>query len=268
MLDAAEVERRTGWRTVAHAVVASTNDEAAVLRDAGVGPRVVVVADRQLAGRGRGGRRFASPEGGLYASLLVSVRVADLPAPVTAAVVTALAEAVEARVPVAVAIKWPNDLWIGRRKVAGILTEASFGGGGAVVRAAIVVGVGVNLAGVPGDLEPEVAAATTALDLHAPAPVRREDLLAEFLPRLERRLAELERPATRAALEAAYRARLALRGERVRFFVGDATAEGTLVDASLDEGLLVRDAAGTDRWWAAGLVREVRAVEEPPMIRR
>ena len=130
MLDAAEVERRTGWKVVAHPVVASTNDEAAVLRDAGVLARVVVVADRQLAGRGRGGRRFASPVGGLYASLLVSVRVADLPAPTTAAVATALAEAVEAIVPVAVGVKWPNDLWIERRKVAGILTEASFGGGG------------------------------------------------------------------------------------------------------------------------------------------
>ena len=81
MIDRAEVERRTGWKVVAYPVVASTNDEAAVLRDAGIGPRLVVIADRQLAGRGRGGRRFESPVGGLYASLLVSVRSVDLPAP-------------------------------------------------------------------------------------------------------------------------------------------------------------------------------------------
>jgi len=263
MLDVAEVERRTGWKVAAHAVVASTNDEAAVLRDAGLGARIVVVADRQLAGRGRGGRRFASPPGGLYASLLVSVRVVDLPAPTIAAVATALAEAVEAVVPVPVGIKWPNDLWIARRKVAGILTEASFGGLGPVARASIVVGIGVNLAGVPIDLEPDVATATSALDLHAPAPIRREDLLSELLPRLDRRLGDLERPAARALLERDYRARLVLRGERVRFFVGDEAIEGVLEDASLDRGLLVRDAAGASRWWATGLVREVRAVEAP-----
>lgn len=260
MLDAAEVERRTGWKVVSRQVAASTNDEAAVLRDAGLGARIVVVADRQLAGRGRGGRRFASPPGGLYASLLVSVRVEDLPAPTIAAVATALAEAVEAIVPVAVGVKWPNDLWIERRKVAGILAEASFGGGATPARASVVVGIGVNLAAVPADLESDVAAATTALDLHAPSPVRREDLLAELLPRIDRRLAALERPGERALLESEYGRRLVLRGELVRFFVGEEATEGVLEDASLDRGLLVRDSAGVTRWWAPGLVREVRAV--------
>jgi len=260
MLDVAEIERRTGWRVVAHAVVASTNDEAAALRDAGLGARVAVVADRQFAGRGRGGRRFASPTGGLYASVVVGVRLEDLPAPTTAAVATALADAIEAIVPVAVGVKWPNDLWIDRRKVAGILTEASLGGAGRPARAPIVVGIGVNVAVIPSELEPEVAVATTALDLHARAPVRREDLLAEFLPRLDRRLAALERPLERARLEADYRARLVLVGETVRFLVGDEPAEGVLEDASLERGLLVRDATGEARWWAPGHVREVRPV--------
>ncbi len=263
MIDAAEVERRTGWRVVALPVVASTNDEVAARRDAGDASRLIVVADRQLAGRGRGGHRFESPLGGLYASLLLTVRAVDLPAPTIAAVAVALAEAIEALVPVSVAVKWPNDLWIGRRKVAGILTEASIGASPSPTLTSVIVGVGVNVTRVPSELAADVAAATTALDLEGDSDAgqrvtRREDLVSEFLRRLDARVAALGRPESRDDVETAYRARLAMRGEAVRFQAGDAVLSGVLLDASLDRGLLVRDGAGDERWWAAALVREVR----------
>jgi BirA family biotin operon repressor/biotin-[acetyl-CoA-carboxylase] ligase len=263
MIDSAEVERRTGWRVVAYPVVASTNDEIAALRDAGAAPRVVVVADRQSAGRGRGGRRFESPPGGLYVSLLVSARTDDLPAPLVAAVAVALAEAIEAEVGVAAQVKWPNDVWLAGRKVAGILTEASIGAAPPQLRTLVTVGVGVNVVSVPADLPPEVAAGTTALDLVGePAkrrtPTRREDLLVGFLRRLDERLAALERADARSTLEAAYRARLALCGERVGFHAPEGVVEGVLLDASVDRGLLVRDPSGVERWWSAAVVRDVR----------
>lgn len=272
MIDAQELERRTGWRVVAHEIVASTNDEAAVLRDAGIDSRVVVVADSQLAGRGRGGRRFESPAGGLYASLLVTLRPIDLPAPLIAAVAVALAEAIEAVAPVRVRIKWPNDLWIEGRKVAGILTEASLSASSpAPSSVTAIVGVGVNLARVPDGLDAATSARTTALDLHAERPTRREDVLAEFLVRLHRRIEDLARDGARAGLESDYRARLAMRGEPVTFHAGSVPVEGVLVDVSMDRGLCVRDRAGVVTWWPTSVVRDVRPAGsergDPPVTR-
>lgn len=260
MIDAAEIARRTGWQVVARDVVDSTNDEAASLRDAGSPARLAVVADRQREGRGRGGRRFESPSGGLYVSLLVSIGREQLPGPLTAATALALAESIEHVGGVAVAVKWPNDLWIGRRKVAGILTEAAFGATASDPRVMVVVGVGVNMTSVPAGLPADVAAATTAVDLHARSPVSREALLCDWLVRFDARLVDAERPDGRARMDAAYRARLALRGERIGFVAGEVAVAGVLVDASVDRGILVRDGAGAERWWPSAVVRDVRPV--------
>lgn len=104
-------------------------------------------ADRQTGGRGRGGRNWASPAGNLYASTLVRLRDSDPPAPTLALVAgVALFDAVA---PFfcgrdgALLLKWPNDLLVGQRKLAGILLER--------VNAAVVIGIGVNLAHHPDD---------------------------------------------------------------------------------------------------------------------
>lgn len=264
-LDVADLARRTGWRVVALAEVASTNDEAARLRDAGATEPTIVVADRQRQGRGRGGHAFASPDGGLYASLLVGVRAEYLPAALVAAVSMALAEAIEEVAAVPVQVKWPNDLWIEGKKVAGILLEASVPAAGERDRPVqVIVGVGVNLREVPEALEPAVREATSALDLHARARVDRGALLARFLGRLDDRLAELETSPNRKALEGAYRRRLALVGEAIRFFVGTEERRGVLRDVSLSKGLLVEGPDGVDRWLPLEHVREVRRASGTP----
>jgi BirA family transcriptional regulator, biotin operon repressor / biotin---[acetyl-CoA-carboxylase] ligase len=270
-LDAAEVERRTGWRVLAFRLLPSTNDEAARVRDregADGYDRIAIVADAQTAGRGRGGHTFASPVGGLYVSLLLRVSAAELPAPLVLATAVALAEAIEETASVPVEVKWPNDLWIGGKKVAGILVETASGpkrgcapGEPRVAETpdvAVVIGIGVNIAGVPADLAPDVAESTTALSLHAATSVTRESLLAELLPRLDARRAVLCGPAGRRALESDYRGRLALVGCRVRFFVGDSLRCGVLRDVSLDRGVFVEDAEGGSTWHAAEHVRELR----------
>lgn len=251
----ADVERRTGW-TVHHlAVAGSTNDEAVALRAQGAGVRTVVVADRQTAGRGREGRAFASPEGGLYASLLVGAGPLDLPGPVVAAAALAAAEAVGAVAGVPVEIKWPNDLWVRGRKVAGLLLQTTPGS-----RPVVVVGVGVNVERVPDDLAPDVRRGVTSLAAEAGRPVAVAEVLVALLGRMDQRLADLRAPAARRVLAEAYSARLALKGRRVTWREGGETHAGTFLDATLEEGLAVLDDAHGPRRVRAEHALELRAL--------
>lgn len=104
-------------------------------------------AERQTGGRGRQGRRWASPAGNLHASTLVRIRSGD-PPPATLALVAAVAvaETVGAYLAVdAAQLKWPNDLLLDGAKLSGILLERA--------DAAVVVGIGVNLAHHPHDTD-------------------------------------------------------------------------------------------------------------------
>ena len=133
--------------------VDSTNEEAKRLArrgpDAGADGTLVWAA-RQTAGRGRRGRTWASPAGNLYSSVLLRPRC---PAAVTAqlsfAAALAVADAIAAVAgpSAAVRCKWPNDVLLGDRKVAGILLESEAGAEGTV--AWVVIGVGVNVAHFP-----------------------------------------------------------------------------------------------------------------------
>jgi BirA family biotin operon repressor/biotin-[acetyl-CoA-carboxylase] ligase len=189
----------------------------------------------------------------------VSAAPDDVPASLVGAVAVSLAEAVEEVTGAPAQVKWPNDVWVGGKKVAGVLAEASAGGApGPALR--VVVGVGVNVRGVPSDLPEDVAAAPTALDLHAKTPVSREDLLAAFLTRFDRALAALRSAEGRADLEARFRARAALVGRRIRYLVGATEEDGTLRDVSLARGLLVEGPDGTRAWRPMAQVSDVRAL--------
>lgn len=241
----------SGWRIHAFHEVGSTNDEAASLRVRGATQRCAVVADRQRSGRGRGGRTFASPAGGLYVSLLLSAEARDLPAGIVAATALAAAEACEAQGVPAVTLKWPNDLWIGRRKVGGLLLEAA--GPGALV----VVGIGINVERVPTQLPAAVRQGLTALADESPRAVRRGPLLAALLAAVDRRQAQLASPGSRTDLARAWAARLALRGEQVCWQEGGSAHAGRLVDGDL-EGLEVMEEGRGRRHLRAEHVQDLR----------
>ncbi|WCT72288.1 biotin--[acetyl-CoA-carboxylase] ligase [Sphingomonas naphthae] len=162
----------TDIRTLTEA--GSTNDEMAAWAASGAADGSWLSAARQTGGRGRSGRPWVSPPGNLYASGLVRLRPGD-PAPASLALVAAVAleEVLRALLPpdAAPMIKWPNDLLVDGAKIAGILLERR--------GEAVIVGIGVNLAHHPHDLDRAVtsvaalggavAAATDALAMLADA---------------------------------------------------------------------------------------------------
>ncbi len=161
-------------RVLYFASVTSTNDIASRVAAEGSPDGTAVVSDLQRAGRGRLGRTWYSPPGaGLYVSVVL--RRPAFPALVTLAAGVALADAVRACTHLPVAIKWPNDLVVGRRKLAGILAEAS---GGDQIEY-VVLGFGINLhsAAYPQD----IADRATSIEAELGRPVDRGVLLVECL---------------------------------------------------------------------------------------
>jgi BirA family biotin operon repressor/biotin-[acetyl-CoA-carboxylase] ligase len=169
-------------------VIDSTNRVAMEIAENGGKHGTVVVADAQTAGRGRMGRRWVSPAGkNLYVSLLLRPSVPTVDAPRLALVAgVALADAVEA-VGVPASLKWPNDLYCGGRKAAGILAEMASDPEG--VRH-VVIGVGLNVNMEESDFPPDLRDAATSLRIRAGRTFRRVDVLARLLEAFGTRYAE------------------------------------------------------------------------------
>lgn len=162
------------------AVVTSTMDVAAEAATRGAAEGWTVVAEEQTAGRGRRGRRWASPPGaGLYCSIVLRPRVAPggplLPL-LTLAAGVGLREGVRAATGLAAELKWPNDLVVGRRKLAGILAE---GMGLGAPDQAVVLGIGINVRSTA--YPPDVAPRATSLEAELGRAVDRQVVLAEVL---------------------------------------------------------------------------------------
>jgi len=123
--------------------IGSTNEEAAKLANIGGREGAVVIADRQRFGRGRLCRRWHSPEGGLWFSIILRPKIELEDAPkLTLTASVAIAKAIQEVLELKVEIKWPNDILIDGRKVCGILTEAATKDGDLDY---IILGVGINV---------------------------------------------------------------------------------------------------------------------------
>lgn len=140
------------------AVLPSTNTAARELAQDGAPEGTVVVAAAQTAGRGTRSRSFFSPQGGVYMSIILRPREAD-GCLITSCAAVAVARAIERLCPLTVQIKWVNDLYIGGKKLCGILTEAGFAPDNALDY--VVLGIGVNVAAV--EFPPDIADLATSL---------------------------------------------------------------------------------------------------------
>jgi BirA family biotin operon repressor/biotin-[acetyl-CoA-carboxylase] ligase len=223
----------------------STMDEVARFADEGAPEGLVVVADEQTAGRGRVGRTWISrPGSGLYCSILLRPtvlpsRLAVLPLTVGVAV----AEAVESTAQVACQLKWPNDVWIGGRKVAGILTTAKSSG---EVVDSVVLGIGVNVSAEAKDLPPG-ATSVLAASGRSIAPM---ELLPVLIDRLNTRLPPILHSSIPPDLDG-WRRRAALMGVSVAILDGGKTFHGVMRGVD-DAGALLLESDGTLRRVVAG----------------
>ncbi|MEZ5403303.1 MAG: biotin--[acetyl-CoA-carboxylase] ligase [Bryobacteraceae bacterium] len=232
--------RRLDW----YESIGSTMPAAGELAAGGALSGTAVAAGEQTAGQGRHGRAWHSEaESGLYITVILRLpqKAEHFPA-LTLAAGLAAREAVALTTGVECDIRWPNDLLIDGRKVAGILTQAEHG-------AAIVgIGVNVNHAEFPGELG-EIA---TSLRIATGEAQSRERLLVQLLRCLDLRRAALVREGLAPLLGEFARASTYVVGRRVRT---DGYGEG--VTAGLDENgfLLVRREDGTVTRVVAGGVR-------------
>lgn len=232
------VARELGRDIEYHASIDSTQTRARALANEGSGP-LIVVADEQRAGQGTHGRAWhAAPGTSLLASWIVR------PAPAAPGLFAALsgvaiARALEGLGTTGAHLKWPNDVELAGKKVAGALAHGSSDGGGGL----LVIGIGVNAHQRAEDFPAELRPTATSLAM-AGRPADRLALLARITAELDR----LDDKGERARAMDEWRERCSVTGKRVEVRIAGREPLGGVAMAIDDEGaLLIRTAAGVER---------------------
>jgi BirA family biotin operon repressor/biotin-[acetyl-CoA-carboxylase] ligase len=233
------------------ASIDSTSNRLKELARGGAAEWTVVLADVQTGGRGREGRTWVSPPGGLYLSVLLRPRlekVGLLPLVAGVAVADAAGE-----LGVRTELKWPNDVLASGRKLAGILSEAASGPGGVEW---VALGIGVNVSQDPASLPPGMREHVTSLAAEgALVPVRA--VAAAVLARLAAGYDALRKDP--GAVVSAWRSRAAdWWGSEVDVRAGGAALRGRLLEIDGEGALVLGLAGGERRRLLSGEVTRVR----------
>lgn len=228
-------------------------------------PRLYV-ADRQTAGRGRRGRRWLSDEGTLTFSLAVTLppMAADRWGLLSLAAGIGVATAIEFDfAPLRPRLKWPNDVYLGGRKVAGILCETHQASPGVAV-----VGVGINVAAAPDLAESSGAVPATCLAAVVGRPLGRYQILEGVVSGVLRFLRGI--PESTPALVDAFRDRCWLTGREVAATIGQAPVRGRCLGITPDGHLLIATESGTVtcRSGDVSLVRSAAGTDGRPAAER
>lgn len=223
----------------------STMDVATEAARRGAAEGYVVGADTQTAGRGRRGRAWESPLGaGVYLSLVLRPPPGDarLLGLLTLAVGVGVRRAVARATGLAPDLKWPNDVVIGRRKLAGILAEGHHVGTDAQ---AVVVGIGVNVAPAPMSLE--VSPLATSLEEALGRAISRSDLLAALFVDVIAAYVELRGDGPDDILREWTQAAPSALGVTVEWDAPDGARRGVTEGIDGDGALLVRTPTSVER---------------------
>jgi BirA family transcriptional regulator, biotin operon repressor / biotin---[acetyl-CoA-carboxylase] ligase len=239
-------------------VIDSTNVRARMIADRGAPEGTVVVAEAQLKGKGRRGRSWFSPAAeGIYVSVILRPRVPPPEAPqLVLMAAVAAAEALLAQTALPVSVKWPNDILVGGKKVAGILTEMRLAGDRIDH---VVIGMGVNVNTPAESLPPEIAAIATSLCAVTGRTFSRVGLLRAYLEKLEGWYALFRErrfePIRERWLEIAR-----IIGKQVKIAGVDRTYEGEVVDIDPTGFLILKSPDGGVQRILAG---DVSMIETP-----
>jgi BirA family transcriptional regulator, biotin operon repressor / biotin---[acetyl-CoA-carboxylase] ligase len=220
----------------------STNTHARELAENGASEGEVVIAEAQTAGRGRLGRRWESPAfANLYFSIILRPKLPAAHAPqITLMAAVALTEALTPLLTTKPAIKWPNDILVGGKKLAGVLTEAAC----AAERVEhVILGIGINVNYPTGSMPEEIRPRATSLMELAGGFVAREQVLARLIQALDRCYGELEQSGF-DALRPRWDAHFGLLDQRVRIESLQEVFLGWARGVAQDGALLVEDDFG------------------------
>lgn len=210
--------------------VDSTNNEAKRMLSSGYEGTGLVVARRQTAGRGRLGRSFYSPaDTGIYMTLMGRPRENMRQVMrITSAAALAVCKAIESLTDLRPGIKWVNDVYLGDKKICGILCEAITDVENGHVQS-VIVGIGVNI--TTADFPEEIAHRVTSLGVELSQSV----LIAAICDNLLDLWEDLSDP----AIMEEYRARSVVIGREIDFYAGNVKRSGVAVDIDSDGGLIV-----------------------------
>ena len=232
-----------------HDSVPSTNDIALRLTQVPVPEGTVVIADEQTAGRGRRGRPWVSPRGGVWLSVILSPDLALETVPIVGfAAAIAAAVAIRKTTGLLARLKWPNDVLVDGKKVVGVLTEAAPAPGW------VVVGVGIN-ANIARHALPEGPTSPVAsLQTLLGRPIDREALMRTLLRELDRWYAMLGSAGVGSVLRR-WREMADTLGKPVRVEMASATICGVARDVDESGALWIAMADGTAHRVVAGDVQ-------------
>jgi len=230
----------------------STNTRAKELGFQGAPHGTVLIADHQTGGRGRRGRSFHSPAGsGIYMSVILrpDCTAREL-MHLTCAAAVAMCDAVESCTGIRPGIKWTNDLVVGSRKIAGILTELGFAPTGKVDY--VVVGVGINCCQHESDFPEDIRSMAGSLSSVTGQTIDRTKVAAAMIDALYRMDQTLL--TGKSAMIDRYRADCITLGKEISLVRGDEIRYGTALDIDEAGALLVRFVDGHNEYVNSGEV--------------
>jgi BirA family biotin operon repressor/biotin-[acetyl-CoA-carboxylase] ligase len=163
--------------------VDSTNDVARELADEGAPEGTIVVAESQRSGKGRLGKKWISPSGGVWMTIILRPDIEPAKAPqLTLVTGVAVAETLDQECGLNIGIKWPNDILIGDKKVSGILTQVKTKNGKVDY---VLVGIGIDLNLDISSFPPDLQGGATSLKAELDREIIGADLVQRFLQRFE-----------------------------------------------------------------------------------